>query len=195
MRVGFPLGQIALSGVTYTTIGDHSLLSSSRLGLFCSRKCPGELILKSYDMMQNLRESGVTVISGFHAPMDRECLRILLRGKQPIVVCPARSIETMRIRAEYREPLEQGRLLFLSPFAARETRISADRSEARNRFVASLADAILFVHAANGSKTEALCRAVLAKGKPTYCIESRYNEHLVAIGVRPVPLSFDAWFA
>jgi len=33
------------------------------------------------------------VISGFHTPAEKECLRILLRGAQPIIICPARSIE------------------------------------------------------------------------------------------------------
>jgi len=65
--------------------------------------------------MQAVRDAGITVISGFHAPMDRECLRILLRGKQPIIVCPARSLEKLRFPANWREPIEAGRMLILSP--------------------------------------------------------------------------------
>ena len=44
-------------------------------------------------------------------------LTILLRGEQPIVVCPARCLARMRVPREYRAPLEAGRLLLLSPFA------------------------------------------------------------------------------
>jgi HEPN domain-containing protein len=44
---------------------------------------------------------GVTVVGGFHAPMERECLTILLRGAQPVILCPARNIG-MRIRPEYK---------------------------------------------------------------------------------------------
>jgi predicted AAA+ superfamily ATPase len=38
-----------------------------------------------------LREAGIPVIGGFHAPMEKECLDLLLRGTQPVVICPARS--------------------------------------------------------------------------------------------------------
>jgi len=33
------------------------------------------------------------VVSGFHALMEKECLDLLLRGTQPIVICPLASIE------------------------------------------------------------------------------------------------------
>src|SRR3972149_4062901 len=86
------------------------------LALFCSVKCPGNLILQTYDLAQNLRLAGVPIIGGFHSPMGRECLTILLRGTPPIIVCPARSITGMRLRSEYKKPLNDGRLLFLSTF-------------------------------------------------------------------------------
>jgi predicted Rossmann fold nucleotide-binding protein DprA/Smf involved in DNA uptake len=183
------------SPLSASALGNEKLLQQKRLGLFCSRKCPGELILKSYDLMQTLRDAGVTVISGFHAPMDRECLRILLRGKQPIVYCPARSIEGMRLKPEFREPVEQGRLLILSSFPSKERRMTAERAEVRNRFVANLADAVLFIHAAPGSRTEALCREEAGSGKPIFAIESQYNANLKQLGARLIGTDFHDFFA
>jgi predicted Rossmann fold nucleotide-binding protein DprA/Smf involved in DNA uptake len=177
-----------------SAIGNQNLLAGKKLGLFCSRQCPGELILKSYDLMQNLRDAGVTVISGFHAPMDKECLRILLRGKQPIIVCPARSIEGMRLKQEFREPVEQGRMLVLSPFPAKKRRITAERAEERNRFVAALADAVLFIHAAPGSKTEQLCRELLSARRPVFVIPSQYNDDLVKLDAATVPANLEDMF-
>jgi hypothetical protein len=49
--------------------------------------------------------------------MERECLALLLRGTQPVIVCPARSIGRMRIPAAWKEATARGRLLALSPFA------------------------------------------------------------------------------
>jgi len=49
------------------------------------------------------RDDGVTVISGFHTPVEKECLRILLRGSQPVIICPARSIEGMRIPPTWKQ--------------------------------------------------------------------------------------------
>lgn len=143
-------------------LGNLDILHRKTLALFCSVKCPGNLILQTYDLAQNLRHSSVTVIGGFHSPMERECLTILLRGAQPILICPARSIIRMRVREEYKKPLEEGRLLLLSPFAEKQRRITAETSVVRNRFVAALADAIFVAHAEPNSKTEQFCREILA---------------------------------
>ncbi len=82
---------------TLWAIGDAQILNVGLLALFCSVRCPGDLILKTYDLARTLRDAGVPVIGGFHSPMEKECLRLLLRGQQPVVVCPARNIENMRV--------------------------------------------------------------------------------------------------
>jgi len=138
-------------------LGKHEILESKKLALLCSRRCPGNLILKAYDLAHSLREAGVTVIGGFHTPVEKECLRILLRGSQPIIICPARSIEGMRIPAAWKQPLEQERLLLLSPFEKMHR--TAALAEQRNQFIASIADDVLFVHASVGSKTESFATA------------------------------------
>ena len=61
-----------------------------------------------------MRDAGVPVIGGFQTPMEHECLRLLLRGTQPVVVCPARGIDNMRIPRDWGTALEDGRLLVLS---------------------------------------------------------------------------------
>ena len=87
--------------------------------------------------------------------MERECLRILLRGSQPIIICPARSLP-QRIPAEWRQPLADGRLLLLSGFRAGENRITAELATRRNEFVAALADEVCFAHITPGGQAERL---------------------------------------
>lgn len=136
------------------TIGNLKILERRLLGLFCSTKCPGDAILQTYDFVRALRDAGVAVIGGFHSPMEKECLDLLLRGNQPIVICPARSIERIRLPVAWRKPLVEDRLLVLSPFEAKHRRVTTDLAESRNRFIAALADEIFVAHAATGSKTE-----------------------------------------
>ena len=169
-------------------IGNPEILRAKRLALFCSRKCPGDLILRSYDLALALREGGVAVVGGFHAPMEKECLTFLLRGKSPVVVCPARSIEGMRVPAAWREPLADGRLLVLSPFSGREQRATATLAQTRNEFAAALADEVLVVHAEPGGGIERLCQTVLAWGKPLLTVESPANRRLVALGALVVDI-------
>ena len=160
---------------TVAAIGNLDILQQTKLALFCSIKCPGSVILRTYDCMKALRDRGITVMGGFHSPMESECLKILLRGAQPVIVCPARSLDAMRIKPEFRKPLGEGRLLFLSPFLPNESRVSAQRAGVRNRFVAALADAILVAYAATGGSTEQLCREIPSLNKPAYTIDDKGN--------------------
>ena len=128
----------------------------------------------------------MTVISGFHSPMEHECLTILLRGTQPVIICPAKSINNMRINKEYKKPLKDGRLLFLSPFDENQRRISAKRSHYRNLFVAAMSAAVFVAHAGPASKTESFCKEIISWQKPIYTFESDYNKNLVEMGARPV---------
>jgi len=118
--------------------------------------------------------------------MERECLTLLLRARQPVIICPPRSINGMRISSEWREPLQENRLLLLSPFPHNQRRATAETAMLRNRFVASLADEIFIAHAAPGSRTEAFCKELLAQGKPVLTFESPHNAHLIALGARAI---------
>ena len=171
---------------TITAIGNLDILRHNSTAFFCSTKCSGDLIVKTYDIAQILRDAGMTVISGFHSPMERECLTILLRGAQPIIICPARSINIMRINKEYKKPLKNGRLLFLSPFDENQRRISAKRSLYRNLFVAALSAVVFVAHASPDSKTEAFCKEILSWQKAIYTFDSDYNKNLIKMGARPV---------
>jgi predicted Rossmann fold nucleotide-binding protein DprA/Smf involved in DNA uptake len=137
---------------TLNCLGDFALLSQTKTGLFCSVRCPGDFILAAYDAARKLRDDGVTVISGFHSPVEKECLRILLRGKQPIIICLARAMEKIQIPAHWRGALDTGRLLVLSPFEKRPRRLTMESSRQRNELVAALSDEALIVHAEPGGK-------------------------------------------
>lgn len=172
-----------------TVLGNLEILADPLLALFCSIRCPGDLILKTYDLARSLRDNGCAVIGGFHSPMEKECLRLLLRGTQPVVVCPARSLEGMRVPRVWREPLAEGRLLLLSPFTEKIRRVTAGLAAARNKFVAACAQSVFIAHAEPGGKTEQFCREVLSLGKPVLTFESVENTNLLELGAIPIDSS------
>ena len=157
------------------------------LALFCSTKAPASIILRVHDLAQQWRTGRVTIISGFHSPVEQECLAVLLRGPQPVIVCPARSLDRMRLKREYKEPMAAGRVLLMSQFGDSVRRMTAETAVVRNRFVAALADAVLVAHAEPGSKTEKLGREVLGWGKSVYTLDNAANENLLALGVELLP--------
>jgi predicted Rossmann fold nucleotide-binding protein DprA/Smf involved in DNA uptake len=163
-------------------IGDLQILETRLLGLFCSAKCPGNVIVQTYDLARALRDAGVPVIGGFHSSMERECLELLLRGTPPVVICPARGIEQMRLPASWRTLFAESRLLVLSPFAPQHRRPTAALAEQRNRFAATLADEIFVAHAGAGSRTEQLCVDIMAQGKQVYTFDLPENRPLAQCG-------------
>ncbi len=136
--------------------GPLSFLRLEKTALYCSRKCPGDAILEAMDQALRWRESGRCIISGFHSPIEKECLHILLKGLQPVIVCPARSIASMRIPKTLSQAITSGRLLLLSFFGPMHKRITARNSEKRNLIVAALADHAYFAHIAPRGKTAQL---------------------------------------
>jgi predicted Rossmann fold nucleotide-binding protein DprA/Smf involved in DNA uptake len=169
-----------------TAWGNPELLRRRSLAFFCSAQCPGSLILQSHDLAQQLRQSAVPVISSFHSPIEKEGLTVLLRGQNPLIICPARSLTGLRLRAEWQEPLAQGRLLLLSPFAAGQRRPTAAMAQQRNRLVGALAEWIFIAYASPGGKIEQVCREFVAWGKPVHTFEHEATAGLVQIGARPV---------
>jgi predicted Rossmann fold nucleotide-binding protein DprA/Smf involved in DNA uptake len=168
--------------------GDAAISDRPKLALFCSVKCPGKLILETYDFCQRLRASGITVISGFHSPMEQECLRILLRSPNPVIWCLARGL-LRRVPAtpvDCRAAVAEGRLVIVSPFSAKICQATAKTAMIRNRFVADMADAVVVAHAAPGSKMENLCRELLAAGKPLYTFNDPANATLLQAGAKPI---------
>lgn len=131
------------------TIGNEGLLNQNKIGLLCSRKCPADKILEAYDLFKVWAANPEqTVVSGFHSPVEKECLRLLLKGQANIIICPAREIKHMRIPKDWKPALDGGRMLILSTF--NEKRASARTVERRNRLVADLADNLFVPYATPG---------------------------------------------
>jgi predicted Rossmann fold nucleotide-binding protein DprA/Smf involved in DNA uptake len=141
-------------------IGNVEILADHKVGLFCSIRCPGDAILAAHDTARKLRDQGVTVVSGFHSPVEKECLRILLRGKQPIIICLARAFGKIRLPSDWRPALESGRLLLLSPFERRPRRPDTKSTRRRNELVAALADEVLIIYAQPGGAIERISELV-----------------------------------
>ena len=152
------LGTIAPA--TLSVIGNVAVLQGAMEAFLCSKETPGATILKAFDQAAAWRDARVCVISGFHSPLEQQCLEILLRGKQPIVWALARGIGTLRLPKPRRDALDDGRLTVISPFPADEARTNADLARHRNRVVAALASETVFAHISPGGSLERLAAEI-----------------------------------
>lgn len=168
------------------SLGENAILKGLKLAIVCSQRCPGDVVIKTYDFARRVRGSGRAIVSGFHSPIERDCLPILLRGQDPIIIVQGRRLSSTRLPAEWQKAIEAGRLLLISPFTDKQTRVTTQLAEERNNFVARLADEVLIAYAHPGGKTEKLAAALLKSGKRVYTFESPANRRLAEWGAIPI---------
>ena len=157
-------------------IGPMNLLSLRKTALFCSARAPGDVILRAHDTARQLRDDWLTVISGFHSPLEKDCLGILLRGKQPVIICLARAMEKIRFPSVWRAALDAGGLLILSPFEKYPPRPTTESARYRNEVVAALADEVLIIHATPGGQIEQISEFVARWQIPLRKLDSGKQE-------------------
>lgn len=138
-------------GRRFHCAGHAALLDEPLLGLIASRECPGHVLLETLERVPAWVAAGRVLVSGFHAPLEQQVLRSLLRRDGRAVKVLARGMTDYRPTEEEREPLAAGRMLVITacpPDVRRSTRATA---LARNRLVAALASELLLPYVRDGS--------------------------------------------
>lgn len=152
------------------------------IAFFCSKSCPGDIILKAQDWANARGSKSVRVIGGFHTPVERDVLRILLRGGAPITIVLARTRHGYRAQPAIKAAIASGQAQIISPFPSTQTRTTSATAETRNRHILTLCEAVMIAHAAPGGKTEALAREAVALGLTIQTLNSPANANLLALG-------------
>ena len=137
--------------------GNKDLLKQTKTAFLCSRSIPASAVLKCYDWAIEQREKGVCVISGFHSQLEKDVLHYLLKGKQPIIIALARGLKE-KVEPKLIKPLEQGRILIISPFDKTVKRVTEQTAEIRNKMMIELADSITIGYTSEGGKLEDLLK-------------------------------------
>jgi hypothetical protein len=158
------------------------ITSDKIIAFFCSKICPGDVILKAQDWANARGPDSAPVIGGFHTPIERDVLRILLRGSAPVTIVLARAVQGYRMSPAVKAAVTAGTAQIVSPFPAFQTRTTATTAETRNRHILTLCGSVLFAHAAPGGKSEALASDAVALLLPVQTLNSPANANLVALG-------------
>lgn len=137
------------AGAPLSGRGQARWLEGPLTAFFASRRCPGSAIRAGLDWVLKRAREQAPVISGFHSPLERSALELLLEARSPAIAVLARSVSGARLVPRWEEAIAQGHLVVVS--AAMDSRqISSDRALARNELVAQLASVIVVAHADPG---------------------------------------------
>jgi len=139
------------------TAGNLELLALRQVAFFCSRNAPAETWQNALAWAAVAREAGTCVISGFHSGIEKEVLRQLLPGSQPLIVILARGLKGT-MEPELAEPLAKGRLLVMTRYAESVTHACEESCHQRNRLMMELAAEAVVGFASPGGKLERLLR-------------------------------------
>jgi hypothetical protein len=139
------------------SFGNNEILKLHKTAFLCSRIIPASVVLKCYDWAIAQRESGNCIISGFHSQLEKDVFHYLLKGNQPIIIALARGLKE-KIEPELIKPLEEGRILIISPFDKAVKRVTEQTAEIRNKMMIELADNITIGYASKGGKLETLLK-------------------------------------
>lgn len=135
-------------------IGNIELSKILHSAIFSSAKCPANSILKAHDYAKEIRNGEMGIISGFHAPAEKEVLEVLLKGSCPIVVVLGRRLEGARIPSAWKTEIEKGRMLVISPFKEYQKYVTKVVSLKCNDLAAHMAGRVLIIHASEGGGLE-----------------------------------------
>ena len=145
-----------------TRIGNMELLKLPKTAFLCSRQVPAGAVLKCYDWAVAQREAGNCIISGFHSTIEKDVLHYLLKGKQPIIVALARGLKE-KIEPALQKPLDQGRLLIVTPFDKGVKRVTRQTAHLRNQMMIDVADEIVIGFINKGGMLESQINDGLTK--------------------------------
>lgn len=131
-----------MSLVNLEYLGNQELLRLYKTAFLCSRKIPAAAVLKCYDWAIKMRNEGKCVISGFHSPLEKDLFSILIKGKQPVIISLARGLK-QKLEPELQQPMDEGRLLVITPFDETVKRVTEKTAAIRNRIMIEVADEVV----------------------------------------------------
>ncbi|MBP3425105.1 MAG: hypothetical protein J6K81_00025 [Rikenellaceae bacterium] len=133
--------------------GNEELLDRYLVAFFASRSAPAEALELSRSWAHEIAKTDKIVISGFHSPIERAVLDVLLAAERPVIVTLGRALYR-RIPAHLQAAYNANRVLFIS--FRNTSRHSFSSSQTRNWITTDLATEVVFAPFENTSQLSTL---------------------------------------
>ncbi|SHE95901.1 hypothetical protein SAMN05444405_104103 [Bacteroides luti] len=146
-----------------TNLGNKELIKLSIVAFLASRTISSETVLKCYDWATEQKKLGNCVVSGFHSKLEKDVLHFLLKSKTPTILVLGRA-PYKKLPKEFEVAVSEERLLIISISDA--MRQSNETAFARNKYIISIADEIVFGSLNKESSLYPLYEKAKANGKP-----------------------------
>lgn len=152
--------------------GNKELLDRYLVAFFASRTAPPEALDLAKRWAHKIAQIDKIVISGFHSPIERAVLDILLANGCSVVVALGRSLYR-KIPTHLQTAYDSNRVLFVS--FRDHSRPSFSNSQIRNWLTADLASEVVFAPFDNSSQLSSLHYSIAHSSPP--CTIIKWNLH------------------
>ncbi|MDR0822165.1 MAG: hypothetical protein LBN20_00080 [Endomicrobium sp.] len=130
----------------HSTLGNQDILKLPKTAFFCSRNCPPDLLLKTYDWAIEQERQNECIISGFHSPIEQDILDLLVKNpKQNIIIVPARG-KYKTLPKKLKLLINSNRFLLLFYFPETIKSQNLQTCIERNQKIVDLSNKIVFSH-------------------------------------------------
>ena len=173
----------------FQMLGNAALMQRPKVAFLSSRRVAPAAVMRCYDWATGMRGGGGTpggsagrlappgdgghagrvtlpcVVGGFQSALERDVLKLLLPAGGPSIVMVLARGMWRSVPMEYREAINAGRMLVVSPFSQGVVRASKETAERRNAFVLDHCDEAVF---ASLDPDGSLARLVAARPRLRY---------------------------
>ena len=137
-------------------IGNAALMERTKVAFLSSRRVAPAAVMRCYDWATGMRGGGGTpggsagrlappcVVGGFQSALERDVLKLLLPDGGPSIVMVLARGMWRSVPVEYREAINAGRMLVVSPFSQGVVRVSKETAEKRNGWILDHCDEAVF---------------------------------------------------
>ena len=143
--------------------GNKELLDRYLVAFFASRTAPPEALDLAKRWAHEIAQTDKIVISGFHSPIERAVLDILLANGSSVVVALGRSLYR-KIPKHLQTAYDSNKVLFVS--FRDYLRPSFSNSQTRNWLTADLASEVVFAPFDNSSQLSSLHYSIAHSSTP-----------------------------
>ena len=148
--------------------GNKDLLNRELVAFFASRTAPSEALDLAKRWAHEIAQADKIVISGFHSPIERTVLDILLSCGCSVVVALGRSLYR-KIPSHLQTAYDSNRVLFVS--FRDYSRPSFSNSQTRNWLTTDLASEVVFAPFDNSSQLSSLYYCIAHSSTPCRILE------------------------
>lgn len=152
-------------------VGKKTLLSAPMTAFFASRQCSGFAIRAAMDWALQQVKTRQVVISGFHSPLERSILEVLLTAAAPVVIALVQDPGCIRLPALWKHAAHRGTLAIIGP-AKVHARLTNELASARNDWVTKIAMQTVIAHAAPAGGLATQVKHWQKEGRPIVMLSS-----------------------